>query len=189
MSAASRIVDLGEPIGRRRFSLVSVPELDELASRFTDCDVYIYAYLSGARTALAAMLMALVPLPDRLGVRLFRNIFRRNRLPVDGFAASHVAGESQGREVRFTAQITYRDRCDYWINALVPATVARLISQSRSASSQANSASSQGNAVRFQANSVRPGLHYLADAVDPLFFVSTLKHSGISQSESFHSLE
>lgn len=164
MSAASRIVDLGEPIGRHRFSLVSVPELDDLGRRLTDCDLFIYSYLSGIRTAAAAMLMALVPLPDRLGVRLFRNIFRRNRLPVDGFAVAQVLGQSQGRKCTFTAQVVYRDRRDYWINGLVPAAVARLISQGQA---------------------VRPGLHYLSSALDPLLLLSELKKSGVEHSEDF----
>ncbi|HYL61337.1 MAG TPA: saccharopine dehydrogenase NADP-binding domain-containing protein [Candidatus Methylomirabilis sp.] len=164
MSTASRIVELGEPIGRRRFSLVSVPELDDLGRRLTDCDVFIYAYLSGFRTAAAAMCMALLPLPDRLGVRLFRNIFRRNRLPVDGFALAQILGQTQGRKCTFTAQVVYRGRRDYWINGLVPATVARLISDG---------------------SSVRPGVHYLAAAFDPLLLMSELRKSGVDQSESF----
>src|SRR5262249_46319987 len=51
ISTASRKVDLGDPVGRRRFSLVSVPELDEIARQLADCDVFIYSYLSGFRTA------------------------------------------------------------------------------------------------------------------------------------------
>ena len=64
MSAASRIVDLGEPVGRLRFSLVSVPELDELGRQLTDCDVFIYSYLAGIRNAAAVMFIALLPLPS-----------------------------------------------------------------------------------------------------------------------------
>lgn len=164
MSAASRFFDLGDPVGRRRFSLVSVPELDDLGRRLTDCDVFINSYLSGFRTAAAAMLMALLPLPGRLGVRLFRNIFRRNRLPVDGFALAQVLGRSQERQCTFTTQVVYRNRRDYWINALVPATVARLICQR---------------------NSVLPGLHYLSAAVDPVAFMAELQRSGLEQTEFF----
>src|SRR5262249_58446860 len=120
MSTASRKVDLGVPVGRRRFSLVSVPELDEIARQLADCDVFIYSYLSGFRTAAAATLIALLPLPERLGVRLFRNIFRRNRLPVDGFAGAQVHERSQGRKLPFTAQIGYKDRRDYCMTGLVP---------------------------------------------------------------------
>lgn len=164
MSAASRIADLGDPIGRRRFSLVSVPELDDLGRRLTDCDVFIYSYLSGFRTAAAVMLMALLPVPDRLGVRLFRNVFRRNRLPVDGFAGAQVLGQSQGHKHVFTAQVVYRDRRDYWMNGLVPATIARLISQG---------------------GSVQPGLHYLSAALDPRLLMSELKNAGATYTESF----
>ena len=168
ISAASRKVDLGDLIGRRRFSLVSVPELDEIGRQLTDCDVFIYSYLSGFRTAAAAMLIALLPLPDRLGVRLFRNMFRRNRLPVDGFAMAQVAGRSQGRNLALTAQIVYRERRDYWINGLVPATVARMISES---------------------NSVRPGVHFLGDAVDPIIFMAELKKAGVEQVENLKPCE
>src|SRR5262249_30085446 len=38
MSRATRFVDLSEPIGRRRFSLTSVPELDEIGRSLDDCD-------------------------------------------------------------------------------------------------------------------------------------------------------
>lgn len=164
MAAAMREVDLGDPIGRRRFSLVSVPELNEMGRKMVDCDVFVYAYLSGFRTVAAAMLMALMPLPDRLGVRLFRGIFRRNRLPVDGFAAAQVVGLCEGRRFTFTAQIVYRERRDYWMNGLVPALVARMIAEGKS---------------------VRSGVHYLADAVDPIQFMAELKKAGVEQTESF----
>ena len=162
MSAASRIVDLGGPVGSRRVSLMSVPELDEIGRSLTDCDVFIYSYLSGIRNAVSAMLIALLPLPERLSIGLFRNIFRRNRLPVDGFAVAKVVGESLGHKVAFAVQTVYRNRRDYWMNAIVPATVARLISQD---------------------NSVRPGLHYLSSAVDPIHFMAELKNTGVEQTE------
>lgn len=38
MSEASRMVDLGDPIGRGRFSLYSMPELYERGRQFKDCD-------------------------------------------------------------------------------------------------------------------------------------------------------
>lgn len=164
MSAASRIVDLGEPIGRGRFGLVSLPELDEVGQQLTDCDFFSYSYLSGWRTAAAVMLIALVPLPERTAIRLFRGMFRRNRFPVDGFALAKVIGKAQGREAVFTARVVYRDRRDYWMNGVVPATVARLISQR------------QG---------VKAGLHYLVDAVDAIAFMAELKQAGVEQSEDF----
>jgi|SRR5215813_9621979 len=168
MSTASRKVDLGDPVGRRRFSLVSVPELDEIARQLADCDVFIYSYLSGFRTAAAATLIALLPLPERLGVRLFRNIFRRNRLPVDGFAAAQVLGRSQGRKLAFTAQIVYKDRRDYWINGLVPTLVARMISEGKT---------------------VQSGVHFLANAVDSIVFMAELRKAGVEQSEKFEPCE
>jgi hypothetical protein len=164
MSAASRKVNLGDPIGLRRFSLYSTPELNEIGRRISDCDLSIYTYLSGFRTAAAATLMALLPLPEELGVRLLRNIFRRNRLPVDGFAIAQVLGRAQGLRFALTVQIVYKERRDYWINGLVPALVARLISQGKS---------------------VRPGVHYLADAVDPIAFMAELQKAGVEQTESF----
>ena len=163
MSQASRRVDLGNPVGPGRFSLFSTPELNEIGRRLNDCDVFIYSYLSGFRTAAAAILIALLPLPDGLGVRLLRNVFRRNRLPVDGFAVAQVVGRSQGRRLALTGQIVYRNRRDYWINGLVPATVARLI---------------------LAGKCVQPGVHFLADAVDPLAFMAELRKSGIEQTET-----
>lgn len=164
MSAASCKADLGDPIGRGRFILVSVPELDEIGRKFVDCDVFIYSYLSGFRTVAAATLMALLPLPERLGVRLVRRMFRRNRLPVDGFAMAQVLGRSQGRRFVLTAQVVYRERRDYCINGLVPAIVARMISEGKS---------------------VRPGVHFLVEAVDPISLMADLKRTGVEQTENF----
>ena len=127
MSAAFRKTDLGDPIGPGRFGLVSLPELDEIGRQSADCDVFIYSYLSGFRSAAAAILIALLPLRGGLGVRLLRGIFRRNRLPVDGFAVAQVLGRSQGGRFTLTAQVVYRGRRDYWINGLVPAAAARMI--------------------------------------------------------------
>ena len=168
MSAASRKVDLGGPIGAGRFSLVSIPELNEIGRQLVDCDVFIYSYLSGFRTAAAAILLALLPLPEGLGVRLLRSIFRRNCLPVDGFAVGEVLGRSQGRRFALTAQIVYKERRDYWINGLVPAMVARLISEGQS---------------------VRPGVHFLFEAVDPIAFMAELKKAGVEETENFKPCE
>jgi hypothetical protein len=168
MSTASRKVDLGGPIGCGRFSLVSLPELDEIGRQHSDCDVFIYSYLSGFRTVAAWMLIALLPLPKGLEVRLLRNMFRRNQLPVDGFAVAQVLGHSQGRSVALTSQVVYRERRDYWMNGVVPAMVARMISEGKS---------------------VRPGVHYLADAVDPIVFMAELKKAGVEQTESLKPCE
>src|ERR1039458_1501603 len=133
MSEASRRVDLGDPVGPGRFFMFSTPELSEVGRRLNDYDVFTYTYLSGFRTVIAATLMALVPLPEGLGVRLVRNVFRRNRLPVDGFVAAQILGRSQGRRLALTVQIVYRERRDYWIHGLALATVARIISESKGA--------------------------------------------------------
>ncbi|HUI82596.1 MAG TPA: saccharopine dehydrogenase NADP-binding domain-containing protein [Candidatus Binatia bacterium] len=159
---ASRTADLGEPVGRGRFLLFSDPELDEVGRRLKDCDVFSYSYLSGFRRVLAATSIALLPLPESVGVRLLKNIFRSNRLPIDGFVVALVAGRSGGRKIGFTAQIVYRQRRDYWINGLVPAIAARMIAQGKSVSA---------------------GVHYLADAVDPTTFMAELRNAGVEQTE------
>lgn len=168
MSAASCQVDLKDPIGSGRFSLVSFPELNEIGRQIVDCDVFIYSYVSGFRTIAAAILIAALPLPEGLGVRLLRNVFRRNRLPVAGFAVAQVLGRSQGRGFALTAQIVYRERRDYWINGLVPAIVAGMI---------------------WGGKSVRPGVHFLADAVDPITFMAELRKAGVEQIENFKARE
>jgi len=168
MSTASRKADLGDPIGRGRFILVSVPELDEIGRQLVDCDVFIYSYLSGFRTVVAATLMALLPLPERVGVGLVSRMFRRNRVPVDGFAVAQVFGRSQGRRFALTAQIVYRDRQDYRMNGLVPAIVGRMISEGKC---------------------VRPGVHFLAEAVEPVAFMAELKRAGVEQTENLKPCE
>lgn len=122
---------------------------------------------------MAATLMALVPLPEGLGVRLVRNVFRRNRLPVDGFVVAQILGRSQGRQLTLTVQLVYRERRDYWIHGLALATVARLISENNVSES----------------TSVRHGVHFLADAVDPIAFMAELRKSGVEQTETFEPCE
>jgi hypothetical protein len=157
-SQAFRTADLGEPIGRRRFGMFALPELAEVGRRLKDCDVFTYNYLSGYRTAIATTLMALLPLPEKLNVRLLRNVFRRNRLPVDGFVAADVLGNSKGRSVVLKVRICYRERRDYWINAVALATVARVISRG---------------------DTVKRGVHFLSEAVDPAAFMAELRSAGI----------
>jgi len=163
-SAASRKVDLGDPIGRRRFSLFTMPELSEVGRRLTDCDFLSYAYLSGLRNAAAFVMLALVPLPEQTSIRLLRNMFRRNRLSVTGFVVVHVVGRSAGRRVVLKARITFEAGRDYWMNGVALATVARMISQG------------QG---------VERGVHFLASAVNPVAFVAELQKSGVELTESF----
>jgi Saccharopine dehydrogenase NADP binding domain len=164
ISTASRRVDLGNPVGTGRFAMFFTPELGEVGRRLNQYDVFLYSYLSGLRTVMAAYLMALVPLPEGLGVRLVRNVFRRNRLPVDGFVAAQVLGRSQGRGLTLTAQIVYRDRRDYWIHGLALATVARMVAEGKG---------------------VRAGVHFLADAVDPIAFMEELRKAGVELFENF----
>lgn len=168
MSEASLRVDLGDPVGPGRFFMFSTPELSEVGRRLNDYDVFTYTYLSGFRTVIAATLMALVPLPEGLGVRLVRNVFRRNRLPVDGFVAAQILGRSQGRRLALTVQIVYRERRDYWIHGLALATVARIISESKGA---------------------QAGVHFLADAVNPITLMAELRKAGVEQTENLEPRE
>lgn len=168
MSEASRRVDLGNPVGAGRFAMFFTPELGEVGRRLNHCDVFTYTYLSGFRTAIAATLMALVPLPEGLGVRLVRNAFRGNRLPVDGFVAAQILGRSLARRLALTVQIVYRERRDYWIHGLALATVARLVSGSEG---------------------VQAGVHFLADAVDPIAFMAELRKAGVEQTENLEPCE
>jgi len=155
-------VDLDERIGRRRFSMFSLPELDDLGRRLNDCDFFTYSYLPSVRTALAAVLVALLPLPRGLAVRLLLRSFPKDHLPVGGFVVVQALGSSQGRKSTFTAQVVYDKHREYWINGVVAATVARLISEG------------QG---------VRRGVNFLADAVDPVAFMAELRKAGVDQIE------
>jgi hypothetical protein len=162
MRLGSPRVDLGGRVGLRRFAMQSLPEQDEIGHRFNDGEVFLHSYLPGFRVALAAALAALLPLPNGLSVRLLRGAFRRASLPVGGFVVAKALGRSQGRRLALTAEIVYDKGRDYWINGLVVATAARLLSEG------------QG---------VRPGAHFLSDAVDPLAFMAELRKGGVEQSE------
>jgi saccharopine dehydrogenase-like protein len=162
MSEAFRRVNLGDPVGPGRFAMFSTPELAGVGRRLNHLDVFTYTYLSGFRTAIATTLMALVPLPEGWGVRLLRNVFRRNRLPVDGFVAVQILGRSQGRRLALTVQIIFKKHRDYWINGVALATVARKVSEHES---------------------VRPGVHFLADAVDSMEYMAELQEAGVELTE------
>lgn len=164
MAKASRNVDLGEPVGLRRFNLFSMPELNEVGRRLTDCDFLTYSYLSGFRTAVAAILIALLPLSEESGVRLLENVFRRNHLPVGGFVAVHVRGRSEGRAAALRAWTVFEVGRDYWMNGVVLATAARMIATERG---------------------VQLGVHFLSDAVDPTVFMAELRKAGVQQTETF----
>jgi hypothetical protein len=94
---------------------------------------------------------------------LLRNVFRRNRLPVDGFVTAQILGRSQGRRLALTVRLVYTDRRDYWIHGLVLATVARSIAEGKC---------------------VRAGVHFLSDAVDPIAFMAELRKAGVEQTEN-----
>ena len=168
LSQASRRVDLGDPVGSGRFTLYSTPEMSEVGRRLNTYDVFSYAHVSGFRTVIETILMALVPLPDGLSVRMFRNVFRRNHLPVDGFVSAQILGRSQGRRLALTVQVVYRDRRDYWIHGLALATVARMVSESKG---------------------VKAGVHLLADAVDPIAFMAELRKAGVEPTETVEACE
>ena len=163
MSVAIRKVDLGGPIGTRRFCLFSTPELEQIGRQRKDCDVFAYTYLSGFRTTISMTLLALLPLPEGLAVRLVRNVFRRNRLPVGGFVVVQVVGRSQGRPHALTARLVYEGGRDYWIHGLAMATVARMVSEGKG---------------------VCRGVKFLSEAVDPLAFLSELRKAGVEASET-----
>ncbi|MBZ5538227.1 MAG: saccharopine dehydrogenase NADP-binding domain-containing protein [Acidobacteriia bacterium] len=164
MSESFRRVDLDDPVGPGRFAMFSTPELNEVGRRLNHLDLFTYTYLSGFRTALATTVMALLPLPEGWRVRLLRDVFRRNRLPVDGFVAAQIFGGFQGRRVTLHVQIVFKERRDYWIHGAALATVARMVSEGKA---------------------VRAGVHFLADAVDPIAFMSELRKAGVEQTEKF----
>ena len=144
--------------------MFSMPEQNEVGRRLTDCDVRIYSYLAGFQNAVAATLIALLPLPEALGVRLLRDIFRRNHLPIRGFIVVHVVGLSQGRRAALNARIVFEAGRDYWINGVVLANVARMVSAGKG---------------------VQAGVHFLSDAVDPMAFMAELRKAGVQQTETF----
>jgi saccharopine dehydrogenase (NAD+, L-lysine forming) len=164
LSEATRKIDLGNGIGRRQFSLVSMAELDEVGRTLTDCNFSTYSYLSGVRTTIAALMIGLLPLSEEIGTRLMRGIFRRNRLPVAGFVVARVAGRVKGQSAVLKSCIVFEAGRDYWINAVALATVARMVSA---------------------AKGVQSGVHFLMEAVEPAALMMELRKAGIEQSEAF----
>jgi hypothetical protein len=84
-------------------------------------------------------------------------------LPVGGFVVARVVGSSEGRRLALTVEVVYDKQREYGINGLVAATVARLVSEGRG---------------------VERGLHFLADAVDPIRFMAELQGAGLEPGES-----
>lgn len=162
-SEASRKVDVGSPIGRRRFSLFYTPELSQVGRGLTGCDFRSYSYLAGLRNALDAMMIALLPLPESSAVERLRNIFRRNQLEVGGFVIVRVQGRSGGRDTTLSSCVTFDTGREYWMTATVLSTVARLISCGKG---------------------VRAGVHYLSEAVDPAILMAELREAGVHHAET-----
>jgi hypothetical protein len=135
-----------------------------MASRFADCALFEYGCLPGFRTTTIATVVSAVPLPQNFSARLLRNAFRKDRLPVAGFVVVKVVGRRAGRSATFTAQFVYEEEQAYWLNGLVPATVARAISER---------------------NGVGTGVRFLADAVDPMAFMAELQKSGFEHTDHF----
>ena len=121
--------DIGSPMGRCVFALSCLPEMAELMGRFKDCRVSAYSYLPGRGTALAGSLIALLPMPVDLAVRILRPALCAPSLPVGGFNVVEIQGRSGSREVSHRHLLTFERHREYWMNAVVAATVARLISE------------------------------------------------------------
>jgi hypothetical protein len=162
MFHASQEIDLGDRIGCRRFYMFSNPELNQIGARLNDCTLFAYGCVPGLRTTVFSALIALLPLPDRFGGQLLRNAFRNNRLPVGGFAVVKAVGPSQRGRLVLTVQLIYERDRNYWINGLVPATVARMIADK---------------------SGVEAGVHFLADAVNPIAFMAELRKGGVECTE------
>ena len=90
---------------------------------------------------------------------MVRNVFRRNRMAVGGFVVARAAGTMKGRTAELTGKVTFKPDQEYWMNAIIPATIARMIAQG---------------------NGVRPGVHFLFDAVDPAMLITGLHKSGVT---------
>lgn len=156
--------DIGGPMGRCLFAMSCLPEMAELLSRFRGCDGRAYSYLPGRWTAVAGSLVALLPMPLGLAAWIVRSALRARSLPVGGFNVVDVRGRCGPQEVLHRHQVTFARGREYWMNGVVAATVARLICEGRG---------------------VKAGVHFLAEAVDPLTFVEELHTAGVTVTQSF----
>ena len=156
--------DIGSPIGRCLFAMSCRSEEAELIGQLKGCDGRAYTYLPSRRTAVVGSLIALLPLPRDFAIRRIRAALLAESLPVGGFSVVEIQGCSEGREVSHRYQVAFERGREYWMNAVVVATVARLISEG---------------------GGVSAGVHYLMDAVDPIKFMEELRRAGVSQMESF----
>jgi saccharopine dehydrogenase-like NADP-dependent oxidoreductase len=154
--------EVGIRMGRRLFSMSCLPEMAELMGRFKGCDGRAYTYLPSRHTAIVGSLIALLPLRTGFAIRKMRRALLAESLPVGGFSVVEIRGRSNAREVFDRYQVTFGTGRGYWMNAVVAATVARLISEGRG---------------------VNSGVHFLMDAVDPVTFMGELRKAGVSQTE------
>jgi saccharopine dehydrogenase-like NADP-dependent oxidoreductase len=92
MFRASREINLGGRVGRRRFFMSSTPELSEIGTRLSDCTFVAYGCVPGLQVAVAGALIGLLPMSQDLGARLLQNAFRKNRLPIGGFVVCKAIG-------------------------------------------------------------------------------------------------
>ena len=157
--------DIGSPIGRRLFAMTCLPEMAELIGRFKGCDGRAYTYLPSRRTAVVGTLIALRLLPTDFAIQRIQRALLAESLPIGGFSIVEIQGRSEARDVLCRFQVTFERGCGYWMNAVVAATVARLISEGRG---------------------VNAGVHFLMDAVDPVAFMEELRKAGVSVIESFN---
>jgi Saccharopine dehydrogenase NADP binding domain len=156
--------DLGTPIGRRLFSLSCLSETAEWMGRLDGCDGRAYTYLPSRRTAIVGSLIALLPLPGDLAVRSMRQALLANSLPAGGFCIVEIQGREDAHEVCHRYQVQFEPGREYWMNAIVAATTARLISEGRG---------------------VNCGVHFLTGAVEPVNFLGELRKAGVAQTEWF----
>jgi hypothetical protein len=136
----------------------------ELMAQLKGCDGRAYTYLPARGSAVVGSLVALLHLPEAFAMRKMRAALRAESLPVGGFSVIEIQGRSEGRDVSHCYQLTFEKGLEYWMNAVVAATAARLISEG---------------------GGVKTGVHFLTDAVDPLTFMRELRKAGVSQKESF----
>jgi len=72
--------------------------------------------------------------------------------------AVEVHGRARGSSALMTTSITFEPGRDYWIHGATLATVARLAAEGKG---------------------IQPGLHFLADAFDPVALAGALREAGI----------
>lgn len=109
-------------------------------------------------------MIALLPIPTDLAVWILRSALRARSLPIGGFNVVEIRGRRGPHDVSHRHQLTFERGREYWMNAVVAATVARLISENRG---------------------VKAGVHFLVNAVDPIAFVEELRKAGVTVTQSF----